>query len=111
MHQGEAETGIYAPAVHMHSAGAALTMIATFLRAGESNGLANAIQQCCARINSKLVVFAVNPQRDWDSSMNIRLLPNCRPRFVRLVVWRTPSNDRRSRAASHCQKKFPTTRV
>ena len=53
----------------MHRARAALAVIAAFLRAGEGDSLANTIQQRRARIDSKVVVFAVNPQRDWDSSL------------------------------------------
>src|SRR5207253_1147674 len=68
MHQSQAETRVHTPAIDMHRAGAALAVITAFLRAGEGDGLANTIQQRRARIDSKVVVFAVNPQRDWDSS-------------------------------------------
>ncbi len=94
----------------MHSAGAALAMITTFLRAGEGNGLANAIQQRCASINSHVMIFAVNPQCDWDGTLNSGLIRNSRARFVR-VTRSTSSNDGRRRAASHCQEKFPAARV
>jgi len=62
----------------MHRAGPTLAMIAAFLRAGEGHSLADAIQQRCAGINSKMMVFSVNPQRDRDSSGNIPRVCDCR---------------------------------
>ena len=55
----------------MHRARAALAVIATFLRARESNGLADAIQQRRARINAKMVGLAVDAQRDRDGALNV----------------------------------------
>src|SRR5207302_8891586 len=74
MHQSQAETRVHASAIDMHRACAALTVITTFLRAGEGDRLANTIQQRRARIDSKEVVFAINSQRDWDSSLNRRMV-------------------------------------
>src|SRR5437879_3421584 len=94
----------------MHRARAALTVIAAFLRAGEDDGLANAIQQRRARINSKVVVFAVNPQRDGDSSLNMRTVRGYRVPFVR-VEWSASRNDGGCRTTSHGQEKFPAVRI
>src|SRR5258708_5668052 len=94
----------------MHRAGAALTVIAAFLRAGEGDGLANTIQQRRARIDSKVMVFTVDPQRDWDSSLNRRTVREYRMRFVR--VERSASrNYGGCRTASHRQEKFPAVRI
>ncbi len=94
----------------MHRAGAALTVIAPFLRAGEGDGFANAIQQRRARIDSKVVVFAVNPQRDWDSSLNMWTVRYYRVRFVR-VEWSASRNDGGCGTTSHGQEKFPAVRI
>src|SRR2546421_4147973 len=94
----------------MHRAGAALTVIAAFLCAGEGDGLANAIQQRRARIDSKVMVFAINPQRDWDGSLKMRMVRYYRVRFVR-VEWSASRNDGGCRTASHSQEKFPAVRV
>src|SRR5258706_16094234 len=94
----------------MHRACAALTVIAAFLRAGEGDGLANTIQQRRARIDSKVMIFSVNPQRDWDSSLNGQMVRGCRVRFIR--VERSASrNDGGCRTTSHRQEKFPAVRV
>ena len=94
----------------MHRAGAALTVIAAFFGAGEGDGLANTIQQRRARIDSKVVVFAVNPQRDWDSSLNMRTVGYYRVRFLR-VEWSASRNDGGCRTTSHRQEKFPAVRI
>jgi hypothetical protein len=94
----------------MHRARAALTVIAAFLRAGEGDRFANTIQQRRARIDLEAVVFAVNPQRDWDSSLSVRTIRYYRVRFVR--VERSASrNDGGCRTTSHRQEKFPAVRI
>src|SRR2546427_7406072 len=80
VHQGQAKAGVHAPAIHMHRAGPALAMITTFLRAGEGNGLTDAIQQRRARIDAKMVVLAVNAQRDRDGALNVGPVRDCRKR-------------------------------
>ena len=110
VHQRQAEARVHAPAIDMHRAGAALTVIAAFLCAGEGDGLANTIQQRRARIDSKVVVFAVNPQRDWDSSLNRRTAGYYRVRLVR-VKWSASRNDGGCRTTSHRQEKFPAARI
>ena len=66
VHHGQAKARIHAPAVHMHRTCAALPVVAALLRSGESNGLTEAIQQRRPRIDAKLVVLAVDVQRDRD---------------------------------------------
>ena len=49
----------------MDGAGAALAVVAALLRAGEVSSFAQAVEQRRARIDVKLVLLAVDPQRDW----------------------------------------------
>src|SRR6266850_3968788 len=92
----------------MHRARAALTVITSFLRAGESHGLANAIQERRAGIDSKVVVFAINPQRDGESSLNIRpLRVRFALRIAAVVDRRASSHHCRRGSASHGQQKVP----
>src|SRR6266550_43651 len=62
LHPREAKTRIHAPAIHVHRAGAALTVIASLFRAGERDGLTNAIEQRRPRVDTKPVLLAVDPQ-------------------------------------------------
>src|SRR5437899_1880240 len=78
MQQRQAEARVHAAAIYMHRAGAALAVITTFLRAGERNGLTDAIQQRCARIDAKRVILAVNAQCDRDGSLNVGRGRDCR---------------------------------
>ena len=94
----------------MHGAGAALTVIAALLCAGKGDDLANTIQQRRAGIDSKVVVLAVNPQRDWGRSVNRRTIRDYRMRFIR-VKLSAPRNDGGCRAASHRQEKVPAVRI
>src|SRR5437016_3162557 len=71
VHQREVEARKHPPAVHMHGAGAALSVIATFLGSGERHCFANAIKQSGPRIDAKLVVLAVNAQRNGDSALDV----------------------------------------
>ncbi len=100
VHQREAQTRVHPPAIHMDRASPTLAMIAAFLRAGEGNDLANTIQQSRARIDSQLVVFAVNPQCDWYSSLNTRRVRSLRPRFV-MTGCSTSANNGRCGTTSH----------
>src|SRR4029450_6004 len=54
----------------MHRARAALPMVAPFFCSSQQNALAKAIQQGCAGIDAKLVVFAVDAERNWHSAFN-----------------------------------------
>ena len=73
VHQGQAQAGIHAPAIHVHRARAALAVITALLRSGESNGLAEAIEQRRSRIDAKLVLLAIDAQRDWHGANIIDL--------------------------------------
>src|SRR5256885_2943572 len=72
MHQGQTKARIHAPAVHMHCTCAALAVVTALLRSGESNGLTEAIQQRRPWVHVKLMVLAVNPQRDRDRALDVR---------------------------------------
>ena len=87
VHQGEAQAGIHAPAVHMHRARAALPVIAALFRSGEGDGLAEAIEQRRPRIDAKLVVLAVDAQRDRDRALDVRPV-GARGRLARPSVLR-----------------------
>jgi hypothetical protein len=63
MHGGQAETGIHAPTVDMHSAGTALAMIASLFGSGQMQIFAEAIEKRGARIDPEIVLRAVNPKR------------------------------------------------
>jgi len=49
-------------------------MITTFLSASENNGLTDAIQERCARVDAKMMVLAVDVERDRDGPLNAGLL-------------------------------------
>jgi hypothetical protein len=51
MHHGKSQAAIYPLPVDDYRAGAALPLIATFLRAGEGEMLPQGVEQCCARID------------------------------------------------------------
>src|SRR6266436_8725208 len=55
----------------MHGAGAALPVITTFLGSSERSCFADAIKQRGPRIDAKLVVLAVNAQRNRDSALDV----------------------------------------
>ena len=54
VHRGEAEARVDAAAVDVDGAGAALAVVAAFLRAGEVQMLAQAVEQRGARIDPTL---------------------------------------------------------
>src|SRR5262245_23755869 len=87
-------------------------MIATFLRAGQGYRLPDAIQERRSRINSKMMVLAIDTQRDWDGSLDIRRV---RTRIglcgSAMVDGRTSSNDCRRSGTSNGQQKFPAGRI
>ena len=109
MQQRQAEARVHAPAINMHCAGAALAMITTFLRAGERNGLTDAIQQRRARIDAKRVILAVNAQRDRDGPLNVGRGRDC---LGAIRAHRSAScNDGGRRSASHGPQKIPARRI
>ena len=68
VHGGEAQARIHAPAVDMHRARAALAVVASFLRSGQMQVLAEAIEQRRARIELQIVLLAVHTQTDWNGA-------------------------------------------
>ena len=65
VHQGERKAAVYAAAVDVNRAGAALPVIAAFLGAGEVNALAQGVEQSGARVEvAQGVVLAIDAQRD-----------------------------------------------
>src|SRR5260370_27530189 len=56
----------------MHRTCAALTVVTALLCSGESNGLTDAIEERRPRIDAKLEVLAVDPQRDRDRALDVR---------------------------------------
>jgi len=63
---GEGKTGIHAPAIDEHRAGAALTTVTPFFGAGQAQMLAQYIEQGDAWIELKLVLLAI----DGEACMN-----------------------------------------
>ena len=47
-----------------------MTVVTAFLRSGQGNGFAYAIQQCRAWIDAKRMLLTINAQRDRDSALN-----------------------------------------
>ena len=64
---GEGETRKLAPAIDVHRARAALAVIASLLRTGQMQMLAQAIEQRRARIDPQIVFLAVNTERYRNS--------------------------------------------
>jgi len=64
----QGETGKYPPAIHQHGAGAALTMIAAFLAAGQVQMLPQCVKQGGTGIQRQSVAFAINIQGDRYSA-------------------------------------------
>src|SRR6185295_15935758 len=95
----------------MHRARAALAVIATFLRPGESDGLTDAIQQSCARINAKTVILAIDPQSNRDAAFNVWLVRDCRRAASWKVVSCASSDDYGRRSTSHCAQEYAATRI
>ena len=62
MRDSETEAGIDAPPVHQNRARATLAVVASFLRAGEVQPLAQGVEQCDAWINVECVSLAVDLQ-------------------------------------------------
>jgi hypothetical protein len=68
LHERQAQARVHSTAIDMHGAGAALAMVAPFLRACESHCFAKAIQQSGSGIDLERVIFSVDPEGDRDSS-------------------------------------------
>src|SRR5579864_5257864 len=103
------------PAVHMHSARAALPMIAALFRSGERNRFTNAIEQRCSRIYPQWMLFTVNAQCDGDGALTGRIPPcSLGPALAgRAGCMRrgTRSHYARSHRAARRQKKLTASWV
>jgi hypothetical protein len=64
----------------MHRTCAALTVVTTLLRSSQDNSFADAIEQRCPRVNTKLAVLAVDAENDGHGSLDIRPRQDCRGR-------------------------------
>ena len=94
VHDRERQAGIDAPSVQQHGAGAALAVVAAFLRAGHRHMLAQRVQQCGARIKLQPMGMAVDLQRDVDR----------RAALGSIAAWAGRTGGmRRSRQAGHQQ--------
>jgi hypothetical protein len=72
VHRGKDETRIHPPAVDVHRASAALAVIASLLRSGEMEVLAETIEKRGARIDPKIVLLPVDPKRDRNRILRDR---------------------------------------
>jgi len=64
MRDGESEATVHAPAIKQNGAGAALPVVAAFLRAGEPKVLAKYVKERGSGIDGKLVGCSIYPQGD-----------------------------------------------
>src|SRR5262249_32629390 len=72
VHDSKVETREHAPAVHVHGACTALSVIAALLGAGQCQRLAETIQQGGARIDPQRMVPAVDAKSDRNGPFNGR---------------------------------------
>ena len=66
MHHRECEARIDAPSIHMHGAGSALAVVASFLRSEETKIFAQRVEKRHTRFDFQLVAVSVDSQRDRD---------------------------------------------
>jgi hypothetical protein len=71
VHRGEAETGIHAAPIDVHGARTALAMIASLFGSGQMQIFPKAIEQSSARIDSQIVLLAVNTKRDRNGVLRL----------------------------------------
>src|SRR5579864_371501 len=74
VHHRKRKAGIDAPAIHMHGASPALSVIASLFRSEEAEILAQGVEQCHARFDMQLVDLAVDFQLDRNGASGIQ---NC----------------------------------
>ena len=75
MHHREREAAVHATSVHVDRAGAALAVVAAFLRAGQVEPFAQRVQQCGARVEiAQRVFLAVDAQRDGAAAGGFGLI-------------------------------------
>jgi hypothetical protein len=58
--QGQAKARVYPPAIHVHRASAALSVVTALLSSGESKGLAQTVKQSRSRIDTNPIFLSVN---------------------------------------------------
>src|ERR1700694_743713 len=93
----------------MHGTGSALPVITALLRAGQSDGLTDAVEERRPRVDPKLAVLSVDAQRDGDRAFDVRPCRSFRGRgalpgrAVR-VLRSAPRNDRSRRASCRLEK-------
>jgi len=66
------QTGKDAPPIHVDRAGAALPMVATFLRPGEPQVLTQRVEQGRARVQRQSPGRAIDAQEEGDSFLLLR---------------------------------------
>ena len=71
MHRRQTEAGIHPSAIDVHSARAALTVIASLFRSGQMQMFAQAIKKSGARIDPQIVFFAVDAKRDRNGILRL----------------------------------------
>ena len=64
-HDRQRQAGEDRFAVYVHRASTALPVIASLLRAGKPDVLAQGIEQCCARIHSEAMRLVVHAKREF----------------------------------------------
>jgi len=72
VHYGEAQAGVHPHAVDMHGAGAALAVVAAFLRAGEQDDFTHAVQKRGARVEAQPMLISVDAQSQGYGTLGSR---------------------------------------
>ena len=70
VHDGEGEAGVHTAAVDVYRTGAALAVVATFLCPRHVQVFPQAIEQGGARVELKVVLFAIDAESDRDCAFN-----------------------------------------
>ena len=70
-HDGERQAGVDAPAIDQHGAGAALTVIAAFLGAGQREMVAQGVQECGPRHKVERAPDAIDDKIDRNAVRNL----------------------------------------
>jgi hypothetical protein len=70
VHHGKAEAGVHPPAIDVHGASTALTVITPLLGARQENVFTQAVQQCGPRVDLKPVFVSIDPQRNGHNAIS-----------------------------------------
>jgi hypothetical protein len=99
MHNSQSQAGVHTTSIDVHCAGAALAMVAAFLRAEQLQLLSQRIQQRGASIDLELVRGAIHCQADWtyDNTGSLRFRSG-------LTVLHVRKNGDSTRSRRHLQK-------